>query len=288
VPDIATPKVGCNALYPSGRLVDEQRFGLDAMKDALRKLKHVGYQCVEYSHLAQLSASEVSEVADFARGLDLTSWSVHFWGPVDAETPDAAETTRLRLRDCVDSCCQVGGRAIVVHCAGFSEDLSEPSVFQRYRRDNLSILEPTCAHAAAKGIEIALENGRSQAQMQLIMTLVETLDTPYLGICVDTGHANLGDLGADRAIRIAGDRLLTTHLQDNRGRQDDHLPPGLGVIQWDQVFSALQAIGYSRPLVLELTDNPPMSRSYDQDEELRKGFEVVSRLGREFGLLPAH
>ena len=283
--DIANPKVGCNALYPYGRLEEEQQFTLEAMKDALRKLKRIGYQCVEYSHASQLSASEVSTLAEFARDIDIVSWSVHFWGPIDFETPAAEQASRRGLQGCVDGCCELEGRVVVVHCAGFDADLSDPSTFAQCVNGNLRILEPTCAYASSKGIEVALENTDNRAQMQLIMKLVETLDTPCLGICVDTGHANLGDLGADRAIRIAGDHLLTTHLQDNHGKQDDHLPPGLGMIEWDKVFSALQAIGYSRPLVLELTDRPPISRSYDQDEEMKKGFETVSRLGRQFGLL---
>jgi len=282
---IAGSKVGCNALYPCGRLEDEQSFGLDAMEVALRKLKCIGYQYVEYSHISQLSPIEVSKLATFVRTLGLVSWSVHFWGTLDTDTPDAEQATVLRLQNCVDSCYEVEGKVVVVHCAGFGEDLSERSLFARYMGDNLRILESVCPYASSKGIEITLENGRSQAQMQLIMTLVETIEAPCLGICVDTGHANLGDLGAVRAIRMAGDHLLTTHLQDNNGKQDDHLPPGLGMIEWGEVFSVLQAVGYSRPLILELTDRPPVSRSYDQDEEMRVGFETVSRLGRQFGLL---
>ena len=48
--------------------------------------------------------------------------------------------------------------------------------------------------------------------MEFILGLVDDIDMPNLGICMDTGHANLGDLGS-RAIRMAG-KLSTTHLQE--------------------------------------------------------------------------
>jgi D-psicose/D-tagatose/L-ribulose 3-epimerase len=90
---------------------------------------------------------------------------------------------------------------------------------------------------------------------------------------VDTGHANLGDLRAPRAIRMAGSRLFTTHLQDNMGKQDDHIAPGMGVIDWDDVSRAIKEIGYNRTLMLELTDAPPSSRAYDQEMEVRTGIK---------------
>ncbi len=72
-----------------------------------------------------------------------------------------------------------------------------------------------------------------------------------LGICMDVGHARLmGDV-VD-AIETCSGHLITTHLHDNRGRNDDHLVPGKGVIDWDATLLALQKIGYDGVWMFEL------------------------------------
>jgi sugar phosphate isomerase/epimerase len=106
--------------------------------------------------------------------------------------------------------------------------------------------------------------------MRYILRLRDLVGAENLGFCVDTGHAALGDLGAARAVRLAGSRLYTTHLQDNWGKRDDHLPPGRGSIAWAEVFAALEEVGYARTLMLELTDMAE-GRPYDQRLELAQG-----------------
>ena len=60
---------------------------------------------------------------------------------------------------------------------------------------------------------------------------------------MDVGHARLmGDV-VD-AIETCSGHLITTHLHDNRGRSDDHLVPGQGVIDWDATLLAFQKVGY--------------------------------------------
>ena len=77
---------------------------------------------------------------------------------------------------------------------------------------------------------------------------------------------------------MAGPLLLTTHLQDNHGQRDDHMPPGMGTIDWNDVFQALNEINYERTFMLELTDAPtPDSRVYDQEEEIRTGLRNVRK-----------
>jgi sugar phosphate isomerase/epimerase len=58
--------------------------------------------------------------------------------------------------------------------------------------------------------------------------------SPSLGICLDTGHANIsGDVG--QMTKDAGNKLLIIHLSDNFGIYDDHLFPGEGKIPWKKL-----------------------------------------------------
>ncbi|MBQ3811734.1 MAG: sugar phosphate isomerase/epimerase, partial [Kiritimatiellae bacterium] len=64
------------------------------------------------------------------------------------------------------------------------------------------------------------------------------------GYCIDFGHAHYAGGGVDYWLDKLGDRILTTHIHDNRGRDDEHRPPGFGTIPWPDVIARLRALGY--------------------------------------------
>lgn len=109
--------------------------------------------------------------------------------------------------------------------------------------------------AAAVHVEVAIEvipNALSTPEA-LCRLLEDDLDGASAGICLDYGHANLmGDVA--EAIETVSGHLLTTHVHDNAGRRDDHLPPFAGRIDWDVAMMATQKIGYDGALMLEVGD----------------------------------
>jgi len=50
-------------------------------------------------------------------------------------------------------------------------------------------------------------------------------------------------------------RIITVHLHDNDGSEDQHLVPGGGTIDWQMVRSALDSSPYDGPLMFEV-DRP--------------------------------
>jgi sugar phosphate isomerase/epimerase len=93
------------------------------------------------------------------------------------------------------------------------------------------------------GVVVAVENLRKGdpteknlprvgQDMKWIRNIVE--QSPALGICLDTGHANISGDVCQMAIE-AGDKLLVIHLSDNFGIYDDHLFPGKAKIPWEKL-----------------------------------------------------
>lgn len=80
----------------------------------------------------------------------------------------------------------------------------------------------------------------------------------YLKICVDTGHSNKasrfnanpkpGDV-----IRMLGSNIVCLHLNDNDTLTDQHKIPMTGTIDWNDVFNALDEVGYSGIYNMELS-----------------------------------
>jgi sugar phosphate isomerase/epimerase len=180
------------------------------------------------------------------------------------------------LKRCVDWLQEAGGSCLVVHPGG----LSEPVDFDRRREALGRGLGVLADHAKNTGVILCVENmppGVFPGSLTLdLFQLVEELDRPEVALALDTGHAYLSAETASETL-AAGDRLRTTHVHDNDGRQDLHLPPGSGSIDWEGWVDALDQIGYRGPIVLECI-------KYLRDRPESLSDELLDRLRRMTGL----
>lgn len=124
------------------------------------------------------------------------------------------------------------------------------------------------------GVRVALEvipNDLSSATALAAM-IERDLEAPHVGICMDFGHAHLmGDV-AD-AVEIAAEHLIATHVHDNRRRQDDHLVPFSGSIDWDGALVTMQKIGYEGTYLMELADTGSPAAVLEDARRARQRFE---------------
>lgn len=74
--------------------------------------------------------------------------------------------------------------------------------------------------------------------------------------CMDTGHTNkamrFNNPSPGDAIRQIGKSISVLHLHDNNGLTDQHKIPLTGSIDWNDVFDALDEIGYNGVYNLEV------------------------------------
>ncbi len=80
-----------------------------------------------------------------------------------------------------------------------------------------------------------------------------------LCVCVDTGHTNLtvryDNPSVGDVIRKLGSLVEVLHLHDNNGIKDQHKIPMTGIIDWNDVLSALDDAGFNGWYNLENTIN---------------------------------
>ena len=113
-----------------------------------------------------------------------------------------------------------------------------------------------------------------------LVELVESDLDADLGICMDVGHARLmGDV-VD-AIETCSGHLITTHIHDNRGRNDDHLIPGKGSIDWDATLLAFQKIGYDGAWMFELAAAAERRPVLEQAVKVRDRFQALLHMDDE-------
>ena len=132
-------------------------------------------------------------------------------------------------RQAVDLAADLGGCILVTHDIAIPEPEEELGLEKRAAF--LQNLWEVAGYAAPAGVRLALEN---------------TGPSGY------TGHRNLGGDPA-AALRTVGRHLITLHLHDNRGEQDEHLLPGRGNIAWDEVKKALSDVGYDGVFMYEIS-----------------------------------
>jgi sugar phosphate isomerase/epimerase len=124
------------------------------------------------------------------------------------------------------------------------------------------------------GVRVALEvipNELSTAG-SLVTMIERDLESKSVGICMDFGHAHImGDV-AD-AVETASEHLFTTHVHDNRRRDDEHLVPYLGTINWDMALMTMQKIGYDGTYLMELATSANPAAVLEEARRARQRFE---------------
>ena len=106
------------------------------------------------------------------------------------------------------------------------------------------------------------------------LDMLDRLKRDNLRICLDTGHAAIfeGAAVAD-AVRRIGPMLEAVHIHDNMGKEDEHLIPGDGIIDWDDFAKALKEIGFDKVISIE---SSPKHGQYPRERWAEREANLVS------------
>jgi sugar phosphate isomerase/epimerase len=258
-------------------------------RDHLAQIAGYGFEAVELfatrSHFDYYDASAISRLGQWLKETGLALHSIH--APISESfgtapsgvifstaTADGArrETAVREVEAAVAIARQVPAGFVVVHLGtpvkrGNGNDNSRAAASRS--------VEDICSAAEPLGLRVALEvipNDLSSAAA-LVAMLERDFEGSSVGICMDFGHAHLmGDL-AD-AIEVAAEHLITTHVHDNRRRDDDHLVPYQGTIDWPGALVNMLKIGYDGTYLLELANTGSPSAVL---EEARRARQLIER-----------
>jgi sugar phosphate isomerase/epimerase len=170
-------------------------------------------------------------------------------------------------------------KVLVVHAGvaapdGAAADNHLPSLIR-----SLEELSPVAAGVQVRLAVEVIPNDLS-TPAALVELLESDIDAAGLGICMDVGHARLmGDV-VD-AIEACSGHVTATHLHDNRGRTDDHLVPGQGIVDWDAAMLAFQKVGYDGAWMFELAMAAERRPVLERAIKARDRFESLLRIGDE-------
>ena len=236
--------------------------------DALRRLSDVGFRSVELSGsdspLLEALEGDAAGLAQRLEASGLSADAIHSpeGGRQLDSLDDEIRERSLQVNDqYVGLAKQCGAGVLVVHPTG-GRSIAGDEDRDEWKARSVASIRRLAEYAAPSGVRIAVENltaktrkrDRPGATCSELREMIEGLGE-HVGICLDVGHAVISGFGLVQEIHDAGDSLMALHLHDVDTNGRDHFVPGEGVIDWEPVFYALQAVRFDGVSTLEVS--PP-------------------------------
>ncbi len=239
----------------------------------LERVWDAGFSAVEIfcarQHIDYRDKAQIAELGHWFRDSELKLHSVHapmynddIWGRSGPQSViNITDTTKARRMAMVDEIKRaieiaevVPFQYLIQHIGVQGEEYDERKLDSAF-----SSLDEIKVFAAQRGVAVLLENtpNAMSSGEKLNHFLAQThLNLNY---CFDVGHAHMtGNLGAE--FEAMKDRIRSTHIHDNNGREDLHLYPGKGSINWSSAMQLLGTRPDQYPILLELRESPDIER----------------------------
>jgi sugar phosphate isomerase/epimerase len=169
---------------------------------------------------------------------------------------DHEKTHRITAMDevkrALESAEQIPITACVLHL-GQKDDRWDTRALE----NSLTAIEHLKAFAHPLGARILIENLQNEITTpEHILEILRVGHFDRVGVCLDIGHAHLArpekNIGIDEAFEILKPRIAQLHLHDNQGAKDDHLWPGSGTIDWNNLARQVATLPANTPGILEI------------------------------------
>lgn len=130
--------------------------------------------------------------------------------------------------------------------------------------------------AENQGIILLLEHttmleGNMVVTLEDLRLLLQEISSKNFLPLIDTGHVVVNGESIVDYIKRFKDQIMHIHIDDNNGKADDHLPPGLGTINFDPLFHILYKMKYTGYLSIE----PSFAFSHDPDSAAFIGLKFL-------------
>ena len=243
---------------------------------ALRRIADAGFSHVHWCHHWNTdflyARAEVDQIATWLRAFDLKLTDLHASDGIEKCWVSPREYERLAGVELVTNriamTARLGSDAIVMHLGDEPEDPAAKTVFWSQVWRSLDALEPV---ARTHGVRIAVENG----VFDPIKKVFERYGPDYVGLCYDAGHGNLSGDGLDELDALK-DRLISIHLHDNDGTDDQHKLPFSATVDWARLAGLLAASAYEKCVSMEV--GMRNSGLDDETQFLARAFDTGSTL----------
>ncbi len=118
--------------------------------------------------------------------------------------------------------------------------------------------------AKANGIGLLVEPrvGEVVPNSDAMLRMLEQVNDDNLGVILDIGHQHAQKEMIPLAIEKLGRHMRYVHIADNDGRDNRHLVPGNGNVDWDEVLRLLAHRGFDGYFSVDLEQLPDLKQKF--------------------------
>jgi len=257
----------------------------------LSRIEQAGIPAVEIfcarQHLDYRDKAQIAELGHWFRDSTLKCFSLHapiytdeIWGrsgPHSVITiTEPVKAKRLPMVDEIKRSLEIAEiipfRYLVQHMGVAGEEFDMRKVDAAF-----SALEELRIFARQRGVEILLENIPNELSSAERLRQFEELTHIGLNYVFDTGHAHMHE-GVEPAFQLMRERIRSTHIHDNNGKEDQHLFPFMnegGTIDWKKAGELFHSRQGQYPLLLELKEKPEFTAPLDAVKQVFDRLEEI-------------
>ena len=224
------------------------QFG-ESVEEQIRLFQKIGFDGFFTGYTNRMDIAKYREIADET---GMFFQSIHAPFERMNEMWENGDAVVAELIDCLHACAENQVPIMVVHVfIGFNDHTPNEIGLRNF--------EKVVKEAEKLGVKVAFENTEGEEYLAAVMEYFK--DSPAVGFCWDTGHEMCYNYSKDM-LALYGDRLISTHLNDNLGIRDFngeitwlddlHLLPFDGIADWHKIAERLDCCGFEGPLTFEL------------------------------------
>ena len=170
-----------------------------------------------------------------------------------------AEYSKKRLRQSMEIAARLGVRAVVFH-SGLVRGVTGAAYIQNWLERQEVCIRQLLEEFPQQ--EIYMENTQEESPEQLLSLKKNMMDCPRFALCLDYGHANLGQTEPEEWVQAMKNQIAHFHINDNDGTRDLHQVPGEGVIDWNRYKEITEPLG-EIPVLIELNGMEQQKRALE-------------------------
>jgi len=149
----------------------------------------------------------------------------------------------------------------------------------------IDVLQLLMPYAEQHGVRVSLENhvGNNLENIDDYERIFDAVDSPNLGVCMDTGHFDAAAVSLDALVDRLSSKITHIHLKENNGTGTKQFVRfGEGTTENSRIVERMIATGYSGYLVVELS--PEIGEADKRDfgiDDLKKPYAMFHPYERE-------
>lgn len=256
--------LGFDAVELEGVREENQRAVHAARADLKRRCDDLGLRmmnfCPVLPDLVSMEAAKRQGALDLFRLA--VEVAVYFNAPTVQVDSYAAPVEFVKHRPYADA---------VEYKRQFDVRIPEGFSWQRTWDTLVETVRACAAIAEDAGLRLCLEPrvGELVSNTDALLRLIEQVNSPIFGAVLDTGHLHAQKEILPLSVEKLGSRIFYVHASDNDSRDNEHLAPGRGTVDWEAVIAGLKRHGFDGYIGIDIGGVP------DLDAQYREGYAFV-------------